>query len=135
MFLFPLGMMSFPSSFGPRVAAVMDRLAKAAVAEITKLMEDGTVVLRLEMRRRDSEIQELKRSLKLMEVALCKAQEAATSRATEVTQEQTAAGNQVPQQGETAPTSVSVENRYTKLESKTLKFRFCFLIHNETVSC
>lgn len=68
--------MSFPSSFAPQVAAIMDVLAKAAVAEITKLVEDGTVVLRLEMCRRDGEIQELKRSLQLMEAELCKAQQA-----------------------------------------------------------
>lgn len=85
----------------------MDVLAKAAVAEITKLVEDGAVVLRLEMCRRDSEIQELKRSLKLLEVELCKAQEAATTRATEDKQEQTAA--QVPRKGKTAPTSGSAE--------------------------
>ncbi|XP_041658298.1 zinc finger protein 473 homolog [Cheilinus undulatus] len=81
--------MSFPSSFGTQVAAIMDVLAKAAVAEITKLAEDGAVVLRLEMCRRDSEIQELKRSLKAMEVELCKAQEAAKTRPTEDKQAQT----------------------------------------------
>ena len=78
----------------------MDVLAKAAVAEITKLVEDGTVVLRLEMRRRDGEIQELKRRLKLMEAELCKAKEAAMTRAAVDEQEQTAAGNQVPPKGE-----------------------------------
>ncbi|XP_076003244.1 uncharacterized protein LOC142996224 [Genypterus blacodes] len=72
--------MSFPSSFGSQVAAIMDVLAKAAVAEITKLAEEGTVVLRLEVCRRDAEIQELKRSLKRTEAELCKAQEAATAR-------------------------------------------------------
>ncbi|XP_078143986.1 uncharacterized protein LOC144542152 [Centroberyx gerrardi] len=91
--------MSFSSSFGTQVAAIMDVLAKAAVAEITKLMDDGTVVFRLEMCRRDSEIQELKRSLQLMEVELCKAQEvaaeAATARVTGEKQEQAAAGTQV----------------------------------------
>nr|XP_046264521.1 uncharacterized protein LOC124069404 [Scatophagus argus] len=93
--------MSFPSPFGTQVAAIMDVLAKAAAAEITKLVEDGTVVLRLEMCRRDSEIQELKRSLKLMEIELCKAQEAATSRSPEEKREQTAAGNRVSQKDET----------------------------------
>ncbi|XP_035526840.1 zinc finger protein 69-like [Morone saxatilis] len=92
--------MSFPASFGSQLAAIMDVLAKAAVAEITKLVEDGTVVLRLEMCRRDGEIQELKRSLKLMEVELCKAQEAAASRAAKDAQEQTAAGSQVLQKDE-----------------------------------
>ncbi|XP_059199761.1 zinc finger protein 615-like [Centropristis striata] len=88
--------MSFPSSFGTQVAAIMDVLAKAAVAEITKLVEDGSLVLSLELRRRDSEIQELRRSLKLMEVELGNAKEAATTRAAEDKQEQTAAGSQVP---------------------------------------
>lgn len=92
--------MSFPSSFGLQVAAIMDVLAKAAVAEITKLVEDGAVVLRLEMCRRDSEIQELKRSLNVMEVELCKAQEAATMRTTEDTQEQTTTRNLVSPKGE-----------------------------------
>ncbi|XP_033181528.1 zinc finger protein 397-like isoform X2 [Mastacembelus armatus] len=87
--------MSFPSAFGTQVAAIMDVLAKAAVAEITKLVEDGTVVLRLEMCRRASEIQELKRSLNLMEAELCKAQEAATTRARGGKPEQTTGGNHV----------------------------------------
>ncbi|XP_068457180.1 zinc finger protein Xfin-like [Clinocottus analis] len=86
--------MSFTSSFATQVSAIMDVLAKAAVAEITKLMEDGSVVLCLEMCRKDSEIQELKRSLKLMEVELCNAQEAATARATEEKLEQPAAEHQ-----------------------------------------
>lgn len=93
--------MSFPSSFGAQVAAIMDVLAKAAVAEITKLVENGNVVLRLEMCRRDNEIQELKRSLKLMEVELCKAQEAATSRAADDRQVQTVSGGQTALRGET----------------------------------
>ncbi|XP_034558320.1 zinc finger protein 583-like [Notolabrus celidotus] len=88
--------MSFSSSFGTQVAAIMDVLANAAVAEITKLVEDGTVVLRLEMCRRDSEIQELKRSLELMEGELCKAREEAKTRAPEEEQKQTEAGSQAP---------------------------------------
>ncbi|XP_047446554.1 zinc finger and SCAN domain-containing protein 12-like [Mugil cephalus] len=75
--------MSFPSSFGTQVAAILDVLAKAAVAEITKLVEDGSVVLRLEMCRKQSEIQELRRGLQLMEAELCRAREAATTRSTE----------------------------------------------------
>lgn len=84
--------MSFSSSFGLQVAAIMEVLAKAAVAEITKLVDDGIVALRLEICRRDSELQELKRSLKSMEVELCNAQEAATTRATEDKQEETPKG-------------------------------------------
>ncbi|KAM9718466.1 uncharacterized protein ACNS7B_019640 [Menidia menidia] len=78
-----------PSAFGAQVAAIMDVLAKAAVAEITKLAEEGCVVLRLEVRRRDHEIQELRRSLEVTEAKLSKAQEALASRATEERQTQT----------------------------------------------
>lgn len=98
--LLSLGRMSFPPSFGTQVAAIMDVLAKAAVAEITKLVEDGTVVLRLEMCRRESEIHELKRSLKLMETELCKAQEASRCCAPEEEPDQTAAGNHFPSKRE-----------------------------------
>ncbi|GLD50754.1 uncharacterized protein AKAME5_000390200 [Lates japonicus] len=108
-------MMSFPSSFGTQVAAIMDVLAKAAVAEITKLVEDGTVVLRLEMCRKDSEIQELQRGLKRMEAELCKAQEAAMTRATEDRQEHTTAGNHVPPKDETKDQQTSA----AYLEAKT----------------
>lgn len=99
--------MSFSSSFGTQVAAIMDVLAKAAVAEITKLVENGTVVLRLEMDRKDGEIEELKRSLKMMELELRKAQEAALSRAPENVQEQTADGIQVDTKGEQRHLSVT----------------------------
>nr|XP_020441810.1 zinc finger protein 2-like [Monopterus albus] len=87
--------MSFLSTFGTQVAAIMDVLAKAAVAEITKLVEDGTLVLRLELCQRDGEIRELRRSLKLMEAELSKAQEAAITRITEDRPEETSAGSQV----------------------------------------
>ncbi|KAK5611952.1 hypothetical protein CRENBAI_005369 [Crenichthys baileyi] len=87
--------MSFPSAFGTQVAAIMDVLAKAAVAEITMLVEEGSVALRLEVSRRDSEIQELRSSMKRMETELQKAQEAAARRATAEKQVQTApAGGQ-----------------------------------------
>ncbi|XP_047225339.1 gastrula zinc finger protein XlCGF48.2-like isoform X2 [Girardinichthys multiradiatus] len=87
--------MSFPSAFGTQVAAIMDVLAKAAVAEITMLVEEGSVALRLEVSRRDSEIQELRSSMKRMETELQKAQEAAARRGTAEKQVQTApAGGQ-----------------------------------------
>ena len=94
---------SFGSSSQSQIAAIMDVLAKAAVAEISKLVDDGAVVLRLEMCRRDREIQELTRSLKLMEVELCKAKEAAATRAAEETPEQAAAGRQGARKGEPQP--------------------------------
>ncbi|XP_054914276.1 zinc finger protein 415 [Poeciliopsis prolifica] len=83
--------MSFPSAFSTQVAAIMDVLAKAAVAEITMLVEEGSVALRLEVSRRDSEIQELRSNLKRTEAELRKAQEAAARRATAEKQVQTAA--------------------------------------------
>lgn len=86
-----LGGMPFTSAFGTQVAAIMDVLTKAAVAEITKLAEEGSVVLRMEVRRRDSEIQELRRSLKMKEAELREAQEAA-SRVREEKQQHEAAG-------------------------------------------
>lgn len=91
--------MSFPSSFGAQVAAIMDVLAKAAVAEITKLMEDGSLVLRLEMSRREDEIQELRANLKLIEAELREAQEAAASRRTEDRQAQRAGETPVLRDG------------------------------------
>ncbi|RVE61166.1 hypothetical protein OJAV_G00168080 [Oryzias javanicus] len=86
--------MPFTSTFGTQVAAIMDVLTKAAVAEITKLAEEGSVLLRMEVRRRDSEIEELRRSLKGMEAELREAQEAA-SRSREEKQKQEAAGRQL----------------------------------------
>ncbi|XP_043989668.1 zinc finger protein 484-like [Gambusia affinis] len=83
--------MSFPSAFSTQVAAIMDVLAKAAVAEITMLVEEGSVALRLEVSRRDSEIRELRSNLKRTEAELRKAQEAAARRATAEKQVQTAA--------------------------------------------
>ncbi|XP_059913999.1 zinc finger and SCAN domain-containing protein 22-like [Gadus macrocephalus] len=67
--------MSSPSHFSVQMSAIMDVLSKAAVAEITKLVEDESVVLRLEISQRDGEILELKRSLRQMEVDLFEAQE------------------------------------------------------------
>ncbi|KAL6103800.1 uncharacterized protein ACO6RY_13672 [Pungitius sinensis] len=75
--------MSFASSLAAQIAAIVDSLSKAAVAEISQLVEEGSLVLRLEMCRKDAEIQELRRSLKRMEVDLCGAQEAAATRAAE----------------------------------------------------
>ncbi|KAK6302834.1 hypothetical protein J4Q44_G00271890 [Coregonus suidteri] len=62
--------------------AIMDVLAKAAVAEITKFVDEGTVVLRLEMCRKENEIEGLQNSLQLMERELRKAQREAAERGT-----------------------------------------------------
>ncbi|KAK7944902.1 hypothetical protein WMY93_000630 [Mugilogobius chulae] len=55
--------MSFPASFGSQLAAVMEALLKAVVAEVTALVEDGAVELRLELRDRDREIREKERQI------------------------------------------------------------------------
>ncbi|XP_039999569.1 zinc finger protein 12-like [Xiphias gladius] len=87
--------MSFAPPLGTQIAAVMDALAKAAVADITKLVEDGTVALRLEMCRKDVEIQELRRGVKRMEAELREARGAAVTRATRDKQGRAAAGSRV----------------------------------------
>ncbi|XP_072296740.1 uncharacterized protein [Eucyclogobius newberryi] len=55
--------MSFPASFGSQLTAVMEALLKAVVAEVTALVEDGAVELRLELRERDREIREKQREI------------------------------------------------------------------------
>ncbi|KAM6919203.1 uncharacterized protein FYW49_008722 [Xenentodon cancila] len=85
--------MSSPSSFGTQVAAIMNVLAKAAVSEITKLVEEGSAVLRLELRRRDGEIRGLRRSLEAAEAELRRAQGAAAGRPTEDRRELPALGS------------------------------------------
>ncbi|XP_026877555.2 C2H2 finger domain transcription factor mtfA [Electrophorus electricus] len=54
-------------SFHNRLASVMATVAKSAIAEIGKLYDDGLVVLRLEVCRKDSEIQTLKKKLETVE--------------------------------------------------------------------
>ncbi|XP_023865535.1 zinc finger protein 24-like [Salvelinus sp. IW2-2015] len=54
-------------TFQTKLTSVMDVLAKAAVAEISKMFDDGFTVLRLEMCRRENEIEALKRKLLFME--------------------------------------------------------------------
>ncbi|KAJ8268554.1 hypothetical protein COCON_G00137260 [Conger conger] len=60
-----------------QLASIMEVLAKAAVAEISKLVEDGSVVLRLEVSRSHKEIDSLRRKLQQVEGELRSTQEAA----------------------------------------------------------
>ncbi|XP_018593899.1 zinc finger protein 883-like [Scleropages formosus] len=53
-----------------QLASIMATLAKAAVAEISKLADDGFAVLRLEMSRNKKENEGLKRKIELMESEL-----------------------------------------------------------------
>ncbi|XP_036373245.1 zinc finger protein 112-like [Megalops cyprinoides] len=57
-------------SFHSQLASIMEVLSKAAVAEITKLVDDGSAVLRLEVCRSQKENAALKRRLQLMEKEL-----------------------------------------------------------------
>lgn len=94
--------MSNTVSFSTQIAAIMDVLSKAAVAEITKLVDEGTVVLRLEMCRKENEIEGLQNSLQLMERELRKAQREAATRVTDDRQhaEGIQVGSGTPQKGE-----------------------------------
>ncbi|KAI4881667.1 hypothetical protein NFI96_009108 [Prochilodus magdalenae] len=58
---------SSTASFHSRLASVMATVAKSAVAEIGKLYDDGLVILRLEVCRKDSEIEALKKKLETVE--------------------------------------------------------------------
>lgn len=69
--------MSTSTTFQTQIAAIMDVLAKAAIAEISKLVEDDHVVIRLEMCRKENEIETLKKRLFFTERDLRKAQRAA----------------------------------------------------------
>ncbi|XP_064193701.1 uncharacterized protein LOC135255873 isoform X6 [Anguilla rostrata] len=59
--------MSNCASFQTQLASILEVLAKTAVAEITKLVDDGSSALRLEMCRSQRENEALKRKLLLME--------------------------------------------------------------------
>nr|XP_023646888.1 endothelial zinc finger protein induced by tumor necrosis factor alpha-like [Paramormyrops kingsleyae] len=62
--------MANSAAFQTQLAAIMDILAKAAVAEIGKLVDDSYAVLRLEVSRSQSENEALRRKLLLMESEL-----------------------------------------------------------------
>ncbi|KAG9331586.1 hypothetical protein JZ751_018676, partial [Albula glossodonta] len=72
--------MSNGVAFQTQIASIMEVLAKAAVSEISKLMEQGSVVLHLEVSRSHEEIDGLRRKLQRMESELRTAREAAAAR-------------------------------------------------------
>ena len=53
-----------------QIASVVDALSRAAAAEIAKVVEDGVAVLRLEMCRRDNEIQTLRGNVEALHAEL-----------------------------------------------------------------
>lgn len=63
-----------------QIASIIDVLSKAAVAEIAKVVEDGVVVLRLEMCQRENEIKKLKSNVEVLHSELRSAQERVTLR-------------------------------------------------------
>uniref|UniRef100_A0A3B4TP69 C2H2-type domain-containing protein n=1 Tax=Seriola dumerili TaxID=41447 RepID=A0A3B4TP69_SERDU len=63
-----------------QIASIIDALSKAAVAEISKVVEDGMVVLRLEMCQRENEIKKLKSSVEVLHSELRAAQDRVTLR-------------------------------------------------------
>ncbi|XP_038135283.1 zinc finger protein 189-like [Cyprinodon tularosa] len=67
-----------------QIASVIDALAKAAVAEISKVVEDGMVVLRLEMCQREDEIERLKSSMEVLHGELRAARQAESRRPPEL---------------------------------------------------
>lgn len=58
--------MSNCGTYQTQIASILDVLAKAAVAEISKVVEDAVVVLRLETCQRQNEIEALKRNLEVV---------------------------------------------------------------------
>ncbi|AWP03670.1 putative zinc finger protein 236-like [Scophthalmus maximus] len=63
-----------------QVASIIDALSKAAAAQISKVVEDDLVVLRVEMCQRDGEIEKLKSSVAVLHAELRAAQGWATRR-------------------------------------------------------
>ncbi|XP_061110863.1 zinc finger protein 585B-like [Conger conger] len=54
-------------NYQAQIASIMDILSKAAVAEISKVVDDGFVLLRLEMCRKENEIESLKMKIQSLE--------------------------------------------------------------------
>ncbi|XP_070830112.1 zinc finger protein 91-like [Chaetodon trifascialis] len=73
-------MMLSSVSLRAQIASVIDALSKAAVAEIAKVVEDGVVVLRLEMCQRENEIKKLKNNIEVLHNELRSAQGRLTQR-------------------------------------------------------
>ncbi|KAJ8272811.1 hypothetical protein GJAV_G00093700 [Gymnothorax javanicus] len=90
-----MGKMKKRVAFNTQLASIMEALAKAAVTEIRKIVEDDSVLLRLEVSRSHKEIDRLRRRLTEVESELRTALEAAT-------RESRSVGVQVVDQFETA---------------------------------
>ncbi|XP_030015355.1 zinc finger protein 236-like [Sphaeramia orbicularis] len=76
-------MMLSSGALRAQVASIMDGLSKAAVAEIGKVLEDGMVVLRLEMCHKENEIKKLHNTIELLHKELRAAKASGKHRAEE----------------------------------------------------
>ena len=63
-----------------QLASIIDVLSKAAVAEISKVVEDDMVVVRLEMCQRENEIKKLKSNIQVLHSELRTLQGSVTQR-------------------------------------------------------
>ncbi|KAM3605480.1 uncharacterized protein V6R79_026138 [Siganus canaliculatus] len=63
-----------------QIASIIDALSKTAVAEIAQVVEDGMVVLRLEICQRENEIKNLKSNIEVLHSELRSAQDRGTLR-------------------------------------------------------
>lgn len=61
-----------------QIASIIEALSKSALAEISKVVDDGMVVLRLEMCQRESEIKTLKENIEVLHKELRTAQDRAS---------------------------------------------------------
>lgn len=61
-----------------QIASIIEALSKSALAEISKVVDDGMVVLRLEMCQRESEIKTLKENIEVLHKELRTAQDKAS---------------------------------------------------------
>ncbi|KAK5860351.1 hypothetical protein PBY51_021836 [Eleginops maclovinus] len=77
-------------ALGAQIASIVDALSKAAVTEISRVLEEGSVVARLEMCQRENEIKKLKSNIQFLHSELRSLQESVTLRA----DTQRAEGNQ-----------------------------------------
>ncbi|XP_074508193.1 uncharacterized protein LOC141777640 [Sebastes fasciatus] len=73
-------MLSSSVALRAQISSIIDVLSKAAVAEIAKVVEDGMVVLRLEMCQRENEIKKLKSNIEVLHNELRSLQDSETLR-------------------------------------------------------
>lgn len=77
-----------------RITAILDVLTKAAVAEISQLIQDDSAVYHREMKRREDEIEGLKKRLQVTEKELKKVQATVLARCSVGVQVETLATGQ-----------------------------------------